>query len=595
MQFFVDFGALVPPDIPHTQCLVLWAGNPKVTNKAQEVAIREARARGAKLIVIDPRRIAYAQEADLHAQLRPGTDGALALGMLNVIIEEHLYDAEFVEHWTTGFEKLAEHVKDYSPERVAQITWVPADMIRAIARMYATSRPACISPRNGLDEHTNASCAIRAIDLLMAITGNIDVKGGNTIQIPVSAATIDLRLTDQLPAEQRAKKIGRDKSLLARLSDAYPSAHTPSLWEAILEEKPYAVKAMMVFSANPVVANANTRRIEQALRALDFLVVVDLFMTPTAKLADIVLPACTFLEKTRFATYEAHVDHGWNIPSRVVLSPKAIEPLHESRSDWQIICDLARRLGYAEYFPWKSEEESIDATLRPMGLDCDSLRAHPEGIQIRIPPILYKRMSGIFGGVERSILAHTMFRQYPDMYRKYEGFMRGFNTPSKKVALYSERLAEIGADPLPVYREPAESPLSRPDLAAAFPFVLVAGSKLMPYTHTMMRNIPSLRKEAPCARVEMHPDTAVKLGIKDEDRVKVSSPRGTIVAAAQVTDRIDPRVVHVSYGFEESNANVLTDNSICDPVTGSTGLKSCLCRIERADVAAAATLMESTA
>jgi anaerobic selenocysteine-containing dehydrogenase len=304
-------------------------------------------------------------------------------------------------------------------------------------------------------------------------------------------------------------------------------------------------------------------------------------MTPTAKLADIVLPACTFLEKSRFTVFDAHPDHGWNVPGRVVLSPKAIEPLYESWSDWKIICELGRRLGFADHFPWACEEDSIDDTLKPLGIDCAALRSHPEGIQIRIPPLLYKKMTGPFGTVGRFALAHTLFHHYPDMYRKYEGFMRGFNTPSKKVELYSTRLEAQGFDPLPVYREPAESPVSRPDLAHDYPFVLISGSKLGMYTQSMMRNIPGLRGERPANLAEIHPDAARRLGISDQEDVRIVSPRGAIVSRAQVTDRIRPDVIHVSHGFEESNANVLTDNAPCDPITGSTGLKSALCRVEK--------------
>jgi anaerobic selenocysteine-containing dehydrogenase len=167
----------VPPDVAHTNCVIIWGGNPEATNKPQAIAIKEARARGVKLIVIDPRKTSYTNEADLHAQLRPGTDGALALGLLYVIIKEGLYDREFVEKWTTGFEKLENHIEQYSPEKVAEINWVQAQIIRKIARTYDTTTPACISPRNALDQHTNASVAIRAIDILMAIIGNLDVKG----------------------------------------------------------------------------------------------------------------------------------------------------------------------------------------------------------------------------------------------------------------------------------------------------------------------------------------------------------------------------------------------------------------------------------
>ena len=194
-------------------------------------------------MVIDPRVTSYAEEADIHAQLRPGTDGALALGMLNVIIKEELYDREFVEKWSIGFEKLEKHVEDYPPEKVEEITWVPAETIKEIARMYATTKPACINPRNALDQHTNASSAIRAIDILMAITGNLDVEGGNIILIPVMLGLEDISLYEKLPPEAEEKKIGADKILRSKISKTWPSAHTPSLWDAIIHSKPYPIKA----------------------------------------------------------------------------------------------------------------------------------------------------------------------------------------------------------------------------------------------------------------------------------------------------------------------------------------------------------------
>jgi anaerobic selenocysteine-containing dehydrogenase len=581
LQFQFDLGMIATPDVAHTRCLLLWGGNPEVTNKPQAIAIQEARARGARLIVIDPRVTDYARAADLHAQLRPGTDGALALGLLQVIVEEQLYDREFVAKWTLGFDRLVEHVKGYPPERVEQITWVPANTIREIARLYARTRPACISPRNALDEHTNATCAIRAIDILMAITGNLDIPGGNVFVLPVSLGFEDLKLAEKLPPAAAAKRIGADKVLYTRLSTFYPAAHAPSLWNAMLHGDPYPVKAMLVFAANPLLTHANTGVIEAALRSLDLLVVTDLFMTPTAELADIVLPACTFLEQTRVATYDCHTDHGWNVPSRVVLSPRVVAPLHESRSDWRIIWELGRKLGYAEYFPWQTEEQAIDFVLKPLGLDCARLRAQPAGVIVPLPPILYRKFRGFGGALIRGALRRLVFRHYPAMFRKYEGFMKGFLTPSKKVEIYSERLAQLGQPPLPVHREPAESPVSRPDLARDYPLILIAGSKLEPYTHSMMRNIPSLRREAPADVVEIHPTTAGVLAIRDGEQVRVESPRGQVSAQARLTDSIDPRVVHLSFGFRESNANRLTDHAAFDPVTGSTGLKSLLCRVAR--------------
>jgi anaerobic selenocysteine-containing dehydrogenase len=579
LEFNYDLGAVVPPDVAHTKCLIIWGGNPEATNKPQEIAIKEARARGVNLIVIDPRSTSYAKEADLHAQLRPGTDGALALGLLYVIIKEGLYDKEFVEKWTTGFDKLEKHIEQYSPEKVEKITWVPAKTTTDIARMYATTKPACISPRNALDQHTNSSVAIRAIDILMAITGNLDVKGGNIIIIPISMGLEDIKLFDKLPQEAANKKLGADKCLYSKISTTWPAAHTPSLWDAILHGDPYPVKAMVVMASNPRLACANTNVVEEALKKLDFLAVADLFMTPTAELADIVLPACTFLERTRFVTYDTHADHSWNVHSRIVLSPKAVEPLAESWSDWKIICELGRAMGYGEYFPWNTEEEAIDHVLTPLGITCEELMEQPEGIIMPVPPFLYTKFKGAFGAIMRKVLKAVAFRDYPDMYKKYES--KGFMTPTKKVELYSERLEKLGHDPLPTYWEPAESPVSRPDLAKQYPLILIAGTKLEMYTHSEMRNISGLRKLFPENLLEINPETAARMDITEGDMARISSPRGSITCKAHLTDRIDSRVVHLCHGFKESNCNVLTDHKAFDPLTGSTGLKSLLCKVEK--------------
>jgi anaerobic selenocysteine-containing dehydrogenase len=579
LQYNIDLGAVFQPDIPHANCLILWGGNPRATNKPQEIAIKEAGARGMKLIVIDPRRTTYAEDADIHAQLRPGTDGALALGMLHVIIKENIYDKDFVTEWTKGFEQLSERIEGFPPEKVEEITWVPSHAVREMARMYATTKPACISPRNSLDQHTNASGAIRAINMLMAITGNLDIKGGNVFTIPVCMGFKDLKLFDKLPPEQAAKKIGADRVLWSKLSNAWPSAHTPSLWDAILNSNPYPIRCMIVMAANPALICANSNLVQDALKKLDFLVVTDLFMTPTAELADIVLPASTFLEQTRFVTYDIHADHGWNSTSRLALSPKVIEPLGESRSDWEIICELGRKMGYTEYFPWETREQAIDDELKPLGITCADLKKHPEGLIITVPPFLYTRKRGMAGGIILGIMKIVAFRDYPKMYKKYE--MQGFMTPSKKVEIWSDLLEKHGHDPLPVYREPAESPVSKPELAKTYPLILIAGTKLDAYTHSMMRNIPALHKHAPENLVEINPRTALKLQIHNAEFVRISSPRGHICCRAKVTDTIDPRVVHLYHGFKESNCNVLTDNRAFDPITGSVGMKSSLCKIEK--------------
>lgn len=581
LQFIFDFGSIVPPDVVHTNLLIIWGGNPEFTNKPQSIAINEAVDRGAKLVVIDPRVTASAKKADIHARLRPGTDGALALGMLNAIINEELYDADFVDKWTIGFDELKKSIQDYPPEKVEKITWVPAQTIKEMARMYATTKPACISPRNALDQHTNSSCAIRAINILMAVTGNLDVKGGNIMVAPIILGQNDICLSEKMPPEAWQKKIGADKCLFSKDFHMVPSASTPALWDAIIDSKPYPVKAMYVMAANPAVTCANSNVVNEALRKLDFLAVADIFMTPTAELADIVLPVCTFFEWTRYATYSQHADHSWNARSRIVLSPKVVEPLYESWSDWKIICELGKKLGYAEYFPWKNIEEAIDYELEPFGITCDKLMAHPEGIVVPLPPPLYKKFSGFFGGIMQRILKITKFSDYPEMYKKYEGFLDGFLTPSKKVQLYSKSLEELGYDPLPMYREPAESPISQPELAREYPLILITGAKLEMYTHSMMRNIPKLYEQFPENLLEINPKAAAGLGIEDGEVVGVESPRGRIECKAHVTDCIDQRVVCLYHGFAESNCNILTDNKAIDPITGSVGLKSLLCKVEK--------------
>jgi anaerobic selenocysteine-containing dehydrogenase len=363
----------------------------------------------------------------------------------------------------------------------------------------------------------------------------------------------DLKLFEKLPPVQAEKKIGMDKVLWSKLSTTWPSAHTPSLWEAILHGNPYPVKAMMVMAANPALICANSNVVQEALTKLDFLAVADIFMSPTAELADIVLPACTFLEQARIATYDTHADHGWNSTSRLGLSPKVVEPPGESWSDWKIICELGKKMGYGQYFPWKTREQAINEELQPLGITCEDLKKHPEGLIITVPPFLYTKQRGFLGGIIRGIMKLVAFRDYPEMYKKYE--MQGFMTPSKKVEIYSETLEKYGHDPLPVYHEPAESPVSQPELAMKYPFILIAGSKLEPYTHSMMRNIPELSKYAPENLLEINPETASKLKINDGDFVRVSSPRGHIQSKARVTGDINPRVVHLYHGFKESNCN----------------------------------------
>jgi anaerobic selenocysteine-containing dehydrogenase len=309
---------------------LLWGHNPHASIPPEVRRIENAIRKGAKLIVIDPRRISFAKKADIHVQPRPGTDGALALAMLNTIITESLYDREFVEKWTVGFEKLAEHVKKYPAEEVERITQVPASTTKEIARTYAKTKPACIVPgTNTLDQQASGFQNTRAIAALESITGNIDVPGGS-IRVSGKLRWKQVRLPDKL---KDLKLIGAEKYPISyRMADRIFGGMQSMEWpDIVLTGKPYPIKTGIVAGANPAIVWPNSHKVRQALEKLDFFVVLDIFMTETAEMADIVLPAATFLERTDISAMGGDI---LNAPY-VILRKPVMEPLWESWPDWK--------------------------------------------------------------------------------------------------------------------------------------------------------------------------------------------------------------------------------------------------------------------
>jgi len=492
----------------------------------------------SQLIVIDPKRIPMAKRG-IHIQIRPGTDCALALGMLNVIISEGLYDKEFVEKYTLGFDKLAEHVKQYPVEKVEEITWVPAEDIKNIARIFATTKPASIVPGTcSIDQHVNGFQNNRVLAFLQIVTGNIDVPGG-WVTVPF------IRLGD-LRVMEISEPIGAEEHPLFRRFWGRTSPYGQQMLfaDAVLKGEPYPIKALIVNGGNPAITLPDSERIKQAMKKLDFMVVMDLFMTETAELADIVLPACSFLEKSG-------VGYVYGVTTSIpyaLLRKKVIEPIGESWPDWKIWTEIGRRMGYEEFFPWKTEEEVIDFFLKPSGLTREQLdREHPEGA-------FYDK-------------------------KKYE--IGKFRTPSGKIEIYSETLAENGYDPLPVHIEPSQSPVSTPELASKFPLILTTGARILQYTHTQFRNVPALRQAAPEPIAEIHPDTAGRHGIADGDMMTVETVKGQIALRATTKEDLAPGIVSIPHGWSEANANMLTELEPRDPITGYTQLKALLCRIKK--------------
>ena len=541
MAWVLTCGALPAPDFRHSRCMVLWGCNPSKSYPALGVPIAEALREGARCIVVDPRVTSLARRADVHLQLRPGTDGAVALGMLHVIIREHLYDAAFVDAWTVGFDALAERAAEYPPERAAEIAWVRPEDIEAAARLYAKSGPACIAPGIAPELQTGGVQALRAVACLEAVTGNLDVVGGGLF--PLRPPLSKVRMKDA--PRPVAAAVGAVEFPVYHRHTHHAQANLYA--RAILEGDPYPLRGLVVDGGNPLLSWPGAGTVRHAFEQLEFLAVMDVFMTDTARLAHIVLPAATFLER----------DELWGgsylyAEPRLGVALRALEA-EGCHTDWELWSGLAQRLGMQDFFPWEDERSALDWRLSPLGVTAAGLGAQEEGM----------------------LFAEKEERAY---------LKKGFRTPSGKVELYSGQLETLGYDPLPGHTEPAESPLSRPELAADYPLVLTTGARELGYLHTRFRNIPSLRARFPRPVVEVHPDAASALGLVEGQMAAVVSPRDRVEAEVVITDAIDPRVIRMPHGWSEANVNLLTSCGLgeLDPVSGFPACRSFLARLESA-------------
>ncbi|MDF9408719.1 MAG: Acetylene hydratase [Pelotomaculum sp. PtaB.Bin013] len=535
----LTFGRYPLDDPKDSRCIVLWGHNPDGSKGMLGELIREKLAKeGLKLIVINPKRIPLAEET-FHLPIRPGTDMALALAMINVIIKEDLYDHDFVKEYTVGFDELVKHVENYTPEWAQEITWLPASDIITAARMFAQVKPGCIIQGiNSLDQHRNGLQNSRILSILQAITGNV-FKPGSWVTVPRIPLT-NLSFKDQ------EKPIGADdfpvfSSLWGRQA---PFGIATLFPEAVLEGKPYPVRACIVTAANPVVSFPAAGLFKKAFAGLDFLAVIDPFFSETAELADVVLPACTFLEKGGLS-YVYGVVFGEPF---AMLHHKVIEPISDSWPDWKIWSELARRLGLGEYFPWQSDEEVMDAFIEP-GDFKDQLKASPLG-------------------------TYYGEKQYNVHEKKKLG------TPSGIIELYSQTLKDYGYDPIPVYMEPYQSPVNTPELYQKYPLILISGERRQEYTHTQQRHVPVLRNSNREPLAEIHPATASQYGVLDYSMIRVETKSGSMKLRACLTEKIAPGVVSVPHGWADANVNLLVDMEAIDPITAYPDFKAVLCRIE---------------
>jgi thiosulfate reductase/polysulfide reductase chain A len=532
-----------------------------------------AREHETRLIVIDPRKTEAGQYADMWLQVRPGTDTALLMAWINVIIEEGLYNQAFVDQWTFGFDELCARAAEYTPERVAEITWVPPSVIRESARMYATNWPAVLKFGSSTDMFGRNSIRVeQARVCLRAITGNLAIGGGETAEGPgpiINGKTgirdSMLGLPEKVSPEQRKKQLGSDrfkllgwpgyeimnKNHMETYGIPYPiTAHNflsvqPLVWKAILEEEPYPVKALITWGSNPLLNAGEVKYVYKALKSpnLDLHVVLEHVMTPTAMLADYVMPIASKLEKPCCHTHEDFAP--W-----IACGEAAVEPLGERHGDYHFWKGLAERLGFGEYFPWQTEEELADYRLAPLGLTFKEVATEKYFVQSD-EPWTYDKINPRTGDVT------------------------GFGTPSNKVELYSQVLEELGYDPLPYYEEPPESPVSTPEVAAEYPYILITGGNFRPMFHSENRHWGmGTREQHPDPLVELHPDTARLHGIEAGDWV--------VNVQSHWWFPEQPGREPWLHGLWESNANVLTiadDPDTFDPVTGGWPLQALLCKV----------------
>lgn len=533
------------------RCIMVWGNNLVISNPDcyKGEPFSTALDAGAKLIAVDPRVTRIAARADIWLPLRPGTDTALALGMCNVIVQEELYDKEFVENYVHGWDAFVRRVNEYPLKKVEEITWVPREKIQEAARLFATTKPAAIQWGVAIEQQVNCADNNRALLALMGITGNIDVQGGQMLfSSPKIRNVGQFGAHKMLSKEQAEKRLGGDRF---RLAGNFAIINPKCVWDAILEEEPYPVKMLFFISSNPVLTRGNAREVYRALEAVEFMAVADFFMTPTAELADIVLPAATWLEMDYIGDFWKR--HGYILPRRKIVQ------IGECRSDHEMLNDLAHRVGQGEHW-WDTFEGGLDHILEPMGITWKD----------------FEKMDYIRGDVN---------------YRKYKE--KGFSTPTGKFELYSTLLEKWGYDPLPQFREPPEGPNSSPEIYKEYPYILITGRRQPGFFHTENRQLPWLRELHKDPVVEIHPETAEKEGIREGDWVIIESPRGKVRQRARLFAGMDPRIVSAEHawwfpenkdpghGWDESNINILTSNAYedCDPAMGATHVRTLLCKI----------------
>ena len=545
-------------DMENAEMLVVWGANPATDSPPLDMYRLEAAARrGADIVVIDPRHTETAQRTGAQwVPIRPGTDGALALSMIEVMIEEDLYDEDFAENWTHGFEELRTYVQHFRPEVAEQITGVPAETIRDLARRICNATGACPVMYTGLEYSNSGIQAIRAVLSLFALAGHLDVPGGIGLAMLNSHFPINRSCNQENPNLDKA--VARDKFPI--YSNYRGESHASGLVDSVLRGEPYRIRGLIIHGASLLTSWPQSSLWRETLSKLDFVVTIDRQLTADAAYADIVLPATTMFEIESYMVYGPIFR----------LREKVIEPVGEARNDYLIMAELANRLGYGHLYP-QTEEELIRFALKGSGYTLEDIQAAGGWVKLPTPMMEYKKWQK--GGL------------------RTDG-KPGFDTPTGKFEIWSTVLEDYGYEPLPKYVEPKEGPRGNPAAAQQFPLVFNSGARPHTDFRSQHHGIKGLLKDNPEPTVEINIEDARERGIESGDLVEVRTPRGSVPFRARVTNEITRGAIECNMGggtpvgpkaWQEWNVNELTDLTNYDEISGFPVYKALLCDVVKVE------------
>jgi anaerobic selenocysteine-containing dehydrogenase len=624
------YGTGMPtPDFDHANCMLLWGINPQATSPAQARRIARARNRGAKLIVIDPRKNTLAEKADYWLRVKPGTDGELAMAMIHVLIEENLFDADFVRRWTNApflvrcdngqlltendlsnggnpntyvisdernkrpiaaddsdsqpalsgtfnvelrngqiiecrpaFDLLKATVATFAPERSQAITTVPAEKLRKAVRLFAREKPSCYCTWVGLEQDKDAMQTNRAVCIFYALTGQFDQRGSNVLF--GTPPTNIMTGRELLAKEKAALRLGLEAHPLGPPADN-GLVQASQVYEAILTERPYPVKAMVLFGSDPLLGHGDPLRGKAALEALEFYVHVDIFPNPSAQFADLLLPAASCWEREALMP---SFDIAEDTVNWVQLRPAVVAPVHQSKPDAEIIFSLATKLGLRQYFFDGEIDTALNFQLSPTGLTAQQLRASPGGLRVE---------------------SDTHYQKYAEA-DALSGKLQGFDTPTRKIEIFSTSFANAGYTPLPDFEIDNETNEQYPLTLTFF--------RDIHFCDEQHRNIPRLRRAIPEPYLEIHPSTAREKRIAEGEWLYLETRTGKVKLKARFNDSLHPNVVTTVYGWwqpceelklpgydpfrpEGANTNLLIPNSDNDPISASVAHRGQRCRVRK--------------